>query len=66
MLRHYVDSNGLDWRKFLALIEFAYNNSMNLTTKFTPFQLCHGYGPNTIQDLNLEYVTGSEMSKYLY
>jgi transposase InsO family protein len=38
---------GSDWVKYLSLVEFAYNNARNITTKFTPFKLNHGVDPIT-------------------
>ncbi len=37
MLRCYVNSMQNDWEKFLPGLEFAYNNSINESTKHTPF-----------------------------
>ena len=47
MLRHFINPIGSDWVKYLSLVEFAYNNSRNLTTKFTPFKLNYGLDPVT-------------------
>ena len=34
-----------DWTKVLPAIEFAYNNSVNPSTGFSPFFLCYGENP---------------------
>ena len=43
MLRCYVNSMQIDWEKFLPGLEFAYTNSINESTKHTPFYLA-AYG----------------------
>ena len=45
MLRSYVSYRQNDWDLFLPALEFAYNNSKNPSTGFTPFFLNHGYDP---------------------
>jgi Chromo (CHRromatin Organisation MOdifier) domain len=47
MLRHFINPVGSDWVRYLGLVEFAYNNSRNLTTKYTPFKLNSGIDPIT-------------------
>ena len=42
MLRAYVSSYQDDWEEHLVTAEFAYNDSVNATTGFTPFFLMHG------------------------
>ena len=42
MLRTYVSSYQDDWEEHLVTAEFAYNDSVNATTGFTPFFLMHG------------------------
>lgn len=46
-LRACVTSANADWDKHLPAIEFAYNNSVNQSTGFTPFYLNTGRHPNT-------------------
>ena len=41
-----------DWTKALAAVEFAYNNSVNPSTTFSPFFLCYGENPPTPATLN--------------
>lgn len=45
MLRSYVSYKQNDWDLFLPALEFAYNNSVNPSTGFTPFFLNHGHDP---------------------
>jgi hypothetical protein len=47
MLRHYVAPNHTDWNRHLALVEFAMNNALQLSTKETPFYLNTGLRPLT-------------------
>jgi hypothetical protein len=47
MLRHYVSPNHSDWDSHLNTLEFAYNNSVQTSTKETPFFLNQGYHPLT-------------------
>lgn len=44
-LRGYISYQQDDWFDFLALAEFAYNNSISATTKVTPFFANYGYNP---------------------
>lgn len=45
MLRSYVSYNQRDWDLLLPMMEFAYNNSTNPTTGFSPFFLNYGHHP---------------------
>jgi hypothetical protein len=46
MLRHYIDSlMQNDWDDHLPALEFAYNNSKQASTGYSPFQLCYGQQP---------------------
>jgi len=48
MLRAFIDHKHQDnWDKFLTSLEFAYNNSVNRSTGYTPFFMLHGFHPNT-------------------
>lgn len=47
MLRNYVDERLNDWDQHLAAAEFAYNNSIQASTGFTPFYLNYGDDPCT-------------------
>lgn len=42
-LRAYVNYQQDDWHSYLALTEFAYNNSVNSTTKMSSFMTNYGY-----------------------
>lgn len=44
-LRHYCNDLQNDWTSYLDLAEFAYNNSVHTSTKFTPFEANYGYHP---------------------
>ena len=45
MLRAYVDKRQNDWDERLGMVEFAYNNSAQNSSGFTPFYLCYGRHP---------------------
>jgi hypothetical protein len=47
MLRAYVSPTATDWDQHLAAVEFAYNNSVQASTGYTPFQLNTGQHPLT-------------------
>ena len=51
MLRCYVNSMQNDWEKFLPGLEFAYNNSINESTKHVPFYLAYGQHTLSISDI---------------
>lgn len=42
MLRSFVSTKQTDWCRFLSLMEFAYNTSVQASTQQTPFFLNHG------------------------
>lgn len=44
-LRHYIKHDQSNWSDMLDLAEFAYNNSVHASTKFTPFQVNYGFHP---------------------
>jgi hypothetical protein len=50
MLRAYVSPRQDEWDKFLPAVEFAYNNSTQASTKFSPFYLVNGQHPRTPSD----------------
>lgn len=54
MLRAFVHPRQDDWDEYLPLVEFAYNNSVNATTKFTPFFMNYGRHPSTPIDSALQ------------
>jgi transposase InsO family protein len=51
MLRCLVNYEQDNWDKLLPLVEFAYNNQVNLSTKETPFYVDTGRHPRLPQDL---------------
>lgn len=54
MLRHFVHPLHDDWDQYLPVLEFAYNNSVNPSTKHTPFFLNTGRHPTTPATLALQ------------
>ena len=53
-LRIFIDYHQDDWKEWLALAEFSYNNSMHAATKTTPFFINHGFHPWTGEDSRKE------------
>lgn len=50
-IRHYIKENNQSrWSYYLPYIIFAYNNSIQTSTKYTPFYLLHGFNANTTID----------------
>lgn len=47
-LRAFATYDQRNWESLLPLLEFAYNNSVNTSTGFTPFYLTYGYHPKAI------------------
>ena len=47
MLRAYTNYKQNDWDELLPAVEFAYNNSKNISTGFIPFEVDNGQLPNT-------------------
>jgi hypothetical protein len=47
MLCHYISNTQHDWSDHISSLEFAYNNSTNPSTGFSPFELDTGYEPTT-------------------
>ena len=45
MLRAYISYHQKDWDLWLPMMEFAYNNSVNPSTGFSPFFLNYGHHP---------------------
>ncbi len=50
-LRSYVSARQDDWDTYLVYIEFAYNNSVNVATGFSPFVLQFVQSPSAPWDL---------------
>jgi hypothetical protein len=51
MLRAYVAPYQEDWDEHMVAVEFAYNNSQQTSTKFSPFYLNYGRHPHTPMSL---------------
>ena len=47
MLRMYVRDHPKKWEDYLHLVEFAYNNHYQASTKLTPFEILYGRECNT-------------------
>lgn len=47
MLRHYVSPYQTEWIDHLTTCEFAINNAVQESTKYSPFYLTYGYHPLT-------------------
>lgn len=46
MIRAHAHKNPQDWDEYVGALEFAYNDSVNPATGFTPFQLSIGRDPS--------------------
>ncbi|KAJ9513207.1 hypothetical protein QJQ45_029305 [Haematococcus lacustris] len=55
MLRHYISPTQSDWPDYLALAEFAVNNSWQESIQSTPFLVNTGQSPMTIGLRDLPY-----------
>lgn len=64
MLRSYVNKAHTDWDKFLPLIEFAYNDTANSSTKLTPFQIDNGINPLRPLVTNVNYLN-NDIKEYM-
>jgi hypothetical protein len=58
MLRAYVSPRQDDWDQHLTAVEFAYNDSVQLSTGYSPFFLNYGQHPST--PLALTHTAGRE------
>ena len=45
MLRSFISHTEKDWKKYIPVLEFAYNNHMNDSTRVSPFFLEYGQNP---------------------
>jgi len=53
MLRSYINDTQTNWDTLLGAVEFAYNNSTNPSTGFTPFYMNYGTHPAVPTTLDL-------------
>ena len=60
MLRAYVGKRQNDWDERLAMVEFAYNNSVQSSSGYTPFYLCYGRHPVSPAQLVVQVETKNE------
>lgn len=51
LLRSLTGENSWLWDRALAQVEFAYNNSPNCSTGYSPFQILYGMHPRGIHEL---------------
>jgi transposase InsO family protein len=51
ILRSFVASNQKDWVKFLAMVEFAINSTINQATGMAPFEINYGYLPRMMREI---------------
>jgi hypothetical protein len=51
LLRSLVTENHSQWDQVLAQAEFAYNDSVNISTKKSPFQIVYGINPRVVSEL---------------
>ena len=51
LLRSLVTECHTQWDKILPQAEFAYNNSVNMSTGKSPFQIVYGMQPRGISEL---------------
>ena len=51
LLHCLVGDHTRNWDSILSMAEFAYNNSINRTTRMSPFEIVTGYNPRTPIDL---------------
>ena len=51
MLASYVHQKPTSWPNFLKYVVFAYNTSVQASTKETPFYLLYGHDPMEPHDL---------------
>lgn len=51
MLHFYANESHSDWSKYVEMVTFVYNASVQESVKFSPFYLLHGYHPLFPADL---------------
>jgi hypothetical protein len=50
-LRSLVTEHHIQWDQILAQAEFAYNDSVNRSTRKSPFQIVYGMNPRGVSEL---------------
>ncbi len=67
MLRCFVSYTQRDWSKYLPGLEFAFNNHVNDTTKYSPFYLKYGQDPLSVSDILFsdESSSGTNTDKFI-
>jgi hypothetical protein len=51
LFRSLVTQQHSQWDQILAQVEFAYNDSVNRSTKKIPFQIVYGMNPRGVSEL---------------
>ncbi len=63
IIRKYVDNDQRNWSDVIPYVQFAYNCTMNSTTKFSPYELLFGRLPVLPFEVGIDYSTrGMEQS----
>jgi len=57
LIRTTCPAAGLDWPRWLPMIEFAYNSAVTESTGFSPFEMIYGKNPNS--DFALDRIVSS-------
>ena len=65
MLRAYSTYNQDQWDEYLPAAEFAYNNSKQISTGYTPFELDCGQHPSTPASLLAQETTVPAANNFL-
>ena len=68
MLRMYVRDHPKKWEDYLPLVEFAYNNHYQASTKLSPFEILYGRKcntPNSLSNLVDRFMLGLDLLKEL-
>ena len=56
LLRSFVNSNQDNWIEFLSAVEYAYNDTVNSSTGYTPFEMNYGKHPKGISTILFESI----------
>ena len=51
ILQAFIAANQKDWVRFLALVEFTINSTINRATGMAPFEINYGFLPRMMQEL---------------